>query len=76
MTELFPDISDEIRIAAKTAWDVVKAQKDPADAVEFMDKTIKYFEETLGEEEADFLRFYFQVQMEMMKNESNDSSIG
>ena len=67
MTELYPDISDELRGLAETAWTVAKVQKTPMDAAAFLNNVTNYYGRTLSEEEAEFLQFYFNLQMEMMK---------
>ena len=69
MTELYPDISDELRGLAETAWTVAKVQKTPMDAATFLNNVTNYYGRTLSEEEAEFLQFYFNLQMEMMKND-------
>ena len=67
MTELYPNINDEIRSLAETAWTVAKVQKTPLDAAQFLDNVIRYYGHELTIEETEFLQFYFDVQMEMMK---------
>lgn len=69
MTELYEDISDELRSIAQTAWDIAFAQKTPMEAAEFLNTVTNYYNNTLTEEEVEFLQFYFQLRMEMMKNE-------
>jgi len=67
MTELYPNINDEIRSLAETAWTVAKVQKTPLDAAQFLDNVTKYYGNKLTDEEVEFLQFYFDIQMEMMK---------
>ena len=69
MTELYENISDELRSIAQTAWDIAVAQKTPMEAAEFLNTVTNYYNNTLTEEEVEFLQFYFQLRMEMMKNE-------
>jgi len=66
MTEIFSDISETVKDIAKTAWSIARAQKNPLDAAEFLNNVTNYYSNILTEEEVDFLRFYFQLQMEMV----------
>ena len=66
MTELYPNISEEFRKIAETAWSVALAQKTPNDAANFLNNVTNYYG-NLNEEEAEFLQFYFNTRMEMMK---------
>lgn len=66
MTELYPNISEEFRKVAETAWNVALAQKTPNDAANFLNNVTNYYG-NLNEEEAEFLQFYFNTRMEMMK---------
>jgi len=66
MTEIFSDISETVKDIAKTAWSIAMAQKNPVDAAEFLNNVTNYYSNILTEEEVDFLRFYFQLQMEMV----------
>ena len=66
MTELFPNISQLMRDYAALVWQQAK-QMSPDNAVKLMSMTTNAFEKEGLEEEADFLRFYFNLQMEMMK---------
>ena len=66
MTEVFSDISEMVKDIAKTAWSIAMVQKNPVDAAEFLNNVTNYYSNILTEEEVDFLRFYFQLQMEMM----------
>ena len=66
MTELFPDISQYIKDYAAIIWDTAKSMT-PENATELLNGSTAAFEKEGLEEEADFLRFYFNLQMEMMK---------
>lgn len=66
MTELFPDISQQMREYAAVVWQQAKMM-EPDKAADLLNATTKAFEDEELEEEADFLRFYFNLQMEMMK---------
>lgn len=65
MTEIFENISDELREEAKTAWELALTM-DAANASNFL-SAYTQFKHTA--EEQDFLRFYFNLQMESKKNE-------
>jgi hypothetical protein len=67
MTEIFEDISEEIRQLAKHAWENTLAQNNPIKAAEFLSNITNYYSNILSEREMEFLQFYFQTQMEMMK---------
>lgn len=67
MTELFPDIPQQIRDYAAFIWEQAKQRESPIEAVKLLESTTKIFEDSGLKEEADFLRFYFNLQMEMMK---------
>lgn len=69
MTELFKNISDKVRDTAKTAWEIACAQKNPITAADFLNSVTELYRNYYTEEEIEFLQFYFQTQMEMMKNE-------
>lgn len=67
MTELYSNVSEEFRKKAEVLWRIAKAQKDPTQMVKFMDNATNYYRNTGLEEEAEFLQFYFNLQLEMMK---------
>jgi len=69
MIEIFTNISDEIKNTADIIWRITLAQKNPVSAVSFLNNIIKYYNNKLTEEEINFLQFYIQMQMEMMKND-------
>lgn len=66
MTELFPEISQQMRDYAALVWEQAR-NMSPDNAAKLMNVTTESFEKEGLEEEADFLRFYFNLQMEMMK---------
>ena len=66
MTELFPDISQQMRDYAALVWEQAK-QMSPEGATKLMNATTEAFDNEGLENKADFLRFYFNLQMEMMK---------
>lgn len=67
MIELYENISDELRKTAEIAWKIAMLQRDPLTAASFLDNVTKYYQHLLTEEEVDFLNFFFQMKMEMMK---------
>lgn len=67
MTELYPNISEELRSAAEMAWNVATLKEDPIDAANFLNNVTNYYANTLTDEEIEFLQFYFNLRMEMMK---------
>lgn len=66
MTELFANINPDVKEYAKTAWSLALAQKDPAKAADFLNIVTNYYKDVGTPEEVEFLRFYFNMQMEMM----------
>ena len=67
MTEIFEDISDEIKQLAEGAWAITLSQENPIKAAEFLNSVTNYYTNILTEREMEFLQFYFQMKMEMMK---------
>ena len=66
MIELFPTISNKIKEEAENIWNISR-QMNPVEAAKFLDIYTNIFNISHTEEETDFLRFYFNLQMEMMK---------
>lgn len=66
MTEIFADISDDVRGKADIIWKIAIAQENPVVAAKFLNQITEYYRRRWTEEEIDFLQFYFQTQMEMM----------
>lgn len=66
MIELFPTISEELRQQAADVWELAKTMT-AVKAASFLDAYTNIFSIGHTEEETDFLRFYFNLQMEMMK---------
>lgn len=67
MTEIFADISDNVRKKADIIWRIAINQPSPAQAAKFLNDITEYYRTKWTEEEVDFLQFYFQTQMEMVK---------
>ena len=66
MTELFPDISEKVRSNAEIAWRLAQTFHNPVSVAKFLKD---YTEAALNDEEREFLQFYFNLQMELLKNE-------
>lgn len=67
MQEIFDYISDEVKEAAEKYWNLALSTGNAFEAAKFLDKVIRYYSEILSENEVEFLRFYFEMKMEMMK---------
>lgn len=67
MTELFTNVGAVAKKIAETAWQLASIQKDPWDAATFLDNVTNYYSNLLTEEEVEYLRFYFSMKLEMMK---------
>lgn len=74
MTELFKDISDEMKGIAETAWIIAMNKKTPMEAVQFLSDIVEYHKTLMRpQKDIDFLNFYFIMKMEMMKNDDANS---
>lgn len=67
MTEIFDNISDETKEIAQLAWTIAMAQNNPATAASFLNSVTEYYRNILTEVEVEFLQFYFNMRMEMIK---------
>ena len=67
MTEIFADISDDVKQKAEIMWKMALSQPNPVRAAELLNILTEYYRKRWTEEEVDFLQFYFQTQMEMNK---------
>ena len=67
MTEIFADISDDVKKKAEIMWKMAMSQPNPVRAAELLNILTEYYRKRWTEEEVDFLQFYFQTQMEMNK---------
>lgn len=76
MQEIFKDVRDTVKQVADFAWKVALAQNNPMDAAKFLDNVTNYYKNYYTDEEIEFLQFYFNSQMEMMKDERNDYTVG
>lgn len=69
MIEIFADIDDEIKSKCNIIWKIALAQDDPMKAAKFLNNITEHYRNKWTEEEINFLQFYLQTQMEMMKND-------
>ena len=67
MEEIFKNVSDRVKGIASTVWSLAMAQDNPIKAAEFLNTATNYYDKMLTDEEIDFLRFYFNMKMEAMK---------
>ena len=65
MTEIFENISDDVKDKAEVIWQIAIAQPTALAAAEYLHGMTEYFKKRWTEEEVDFLRFYFNMKMEM-----------
>lgn len=65
MIELFPNISTQLREDAEAAWRLASSLP-PVQATKFLQAYTAY---NHTEEEQDYLRFYFNIEMEKRENE-------
>lgn len=66
MTELYPNVSEDVRNIADVAWKLTISQPSPFEAATFLNNVTNYYSGQLTEEEVEFLQFYFTLRMEMM----------
>lgn len=67
MIEIFANIDKEVKDTAEIAWQLALSHEKPIDAAEFLNIVTEYYKKTYSEEEIEFLQFYFQMKLEMMK---------
>ena len=67
MTEIYENVSDSAKEIASIAWKIAIALNNPASAANFLNSVTEYYRNSLTEEEVEFLQFYFNMKMEMMK---------
>jgi len=67
MTELFTNVSEEVKDIAETAWNIALAQSNPVKAAEFLNNVTNYYKNIYTKEEIEFLQFYFNMKLELMK---------
>lgn len=67
MTELFTNISDEVKQVAEFTWQMAMAKNSLMETAELLDTVTNYYRIFGTPDEVEFLRFYFSMKMEMMK---------
>ena len=67
MQEIFENVSDNTKEIADMAWRLAMSQRNPIEAADFLNNVTNYYDKLLSEEEVNFLRFYFNMKMELMK---------
>ena len=69
MKEIFTNISNEIKQGAELVFNGALNTHDPIKMLEILNE---YTNACSNEEEQDFIRFYFNLRMEQMFNDSNN----
>lgn len=69
MEEIFTNISEGTRQGAKLVFDGALKIGNPLKTLEMLNE---YTKSCLTDEERDFIRFYFNLRMEQMLNDSNN----
>ena len=67
MQEIFQNISDRTKEIAEISWRLAMSQHNPIEAAEFLNTVTNYYDKILNEEDIEFMRFYFNMKMEAMK---------
>ena len=67
MTEIYSNIRNEVKEMGEFIWEIALAQQNPVFAAKFLDTATNYCRNLYTEEEIEFLRFYFNMRLEMMK---------
>ena len=67
MQELFENVREVVKETAKAQWKIALQQKNPVAAANTLNNFITSSKDMYTEEEIEFLRFYFALQMEMIK---------
>ena len=67
MIELYDNIKEEVKEVAQVAWNLALMQKDPSKAAQFLHTVTEYYKQLYTQEEIEFLQFYFNMKMELMK---------
>lgn len=67
MTEIFTSVRDEVKNMAETCWNICLAQNNPDEAAKFLHLVTEFYRNYYTEEEIEFLQFYFNMKLEMMK---------
>ena len=67
MIELYSDIRKEVRDTADMIWKLCLTKNSPLASAKYLNTMLNYYKNVYTKEEVDFLQFYFELQMEMMK---------
>lgn len=67
MIEIYKNVRPEVKETAETAWNLAMVQSDPAKAAQFLNFVTEYYRYVYTDEEIEFLQFYFNMKLEMMK---------
>lgn len=67
MIELFENVSDRTKEIAENAWNITMLQSNSIKAADFLNNVTNYYSSILTDEDVEFLQFYFNMKMEMMK---------
>lgn len=67
MQEIFQNVSDKTKEIAEISWRLAVSQRNPIEAAEFLNTITNYYDKILNEEDIEFMRFYFNMKMEAMK---------
>ena len=67
MQEIFQNVSDRTKEIAEISWRLAVSQRNPIEAAEFLNTVTNYYDKILNEEDIEFMRFYFNMKMEAMK---------
>ena len=67
MIEIYDNIRKEVKDTAETAWELAMIQTDPMKAAQFLNFVTEYYRYVYTDEEIEFLQFYFNMKLEMMK---------
>ena len=65
MTEIFENISDDVKRKVDMIWRMAISYDNPIKAAQFLNQVVKYYSLRWTEEEVDFLQFYLAMKMEM-----------
>ena len=68
MIELFTDIPQDVKSQAEYCFNLSLNFNNPMQSAEMLDNFIKYYE-AIHPEYCDFIRFYFNIRLEALKNE-------
>lgn len=70
MTEIFTNISPEVKEGIELIFFHAMSRHNPIEAVKILDD----YTNNLNEEEAEFARFYFNMRLEQLLNERDEKS--